>query len=242
MRWSGVSKSSTPRLVTTRRSSWCSPHPVAELGGAVVAEPRHDVDLLDEHPRRVLRDPVAGGVVDRVARARRACRAAAPSAAPGSPMQAMFWLPYRSICDAPIITWRRPDHTTSNIVRYGFHASIGLVGVVDAERDAVGDEQRLAVGHHEVGLEHVAGEPAAERRDRARSGWPGSRRRRGTHSATRDHARTSARRSTVGAHSPTTFRYSAWSPQSRYFAFHAAHASGSLALAAYSFWNASSRP
>ena len=46
----------------------------------------------------------------------------------------------------------------------------------------------------------------------------------------------------VGAHSPTTFRYSSCPPQSRYFARHSAHASADFALAAYSFWNASSRP
>ena len=36
---------------------------------------------------------------------------------PHSPMNAKFWFPNGSICDAPMITCRRPDHTTSNIVR-----------------------------------------------------------------------------------------------------------------------------
>src|SRR5262245_8400586 len=39
-------------------------------------------------------------------------------------MSAKFWLPNGSIWLAPIITCRRPDHTTSNIARYGFHDSI----------------------------------------------------------------------------------------------------------------------
>ena len=39
------------------------------------------------------------------------------------PMQAMFWFPYRSIWVAPIITWRRPDQTTSNILPNGSQAS-----------------------------------------------------------------------------------------------------------------------
>ena len=42
-------------------------------------------------------------------------------------------------------------------------------------------------------------------------------------------------------HRPATFRYSAWSPQSMYLVRHASQASGDFALAAYSFWNASSR-
>ena len=35
----------------------------------------------------------------------------------------MFWLPNRSTWVAPIITWRRPLHTTSNMRRYGFQVS-----------------------------------------------------------------------------------------------------------------------
>ena len=40
-----------------------------------------------------------------------------------SPMALRFWLPKRSTCDAIIMMWRRPDHTTSNTRRYGIHAS-----------------------------------------------------------------------------------------------------------------------
>ena len=49
--------------------------------GAVVADARHHVDLLDEDLGAVVRHPVAGRVVDGVARCARACRAAGPSAA-----------------------------------------------------------------------------------------------------------------------------------------------------------------
>ena len=38
-------------------------------------------------------------------------------------MHAMFWFPKRSICVAPIITWRLPDCTMSNIFPNGSHAS-----------------------------------------------------------------------------------------------------------------------
>ena len=127
-------------------------------------------------------------------------------------------------------------------MRYGFHASTVFVWSVAPTGYGRAIEQRLAVGHHQVGLEARAGEPAADHRDGAD--------RVGHDLAVaaealgdRDHAVLGAViRSVVAAHSPTTFRYSAWSPQSRYFAFHAAHASGVFALAAYSFWNASSRP
>ena len=39
------------------------------------------------------------------------------------PMHAMFWLPNRSTWVAPIITWRRPDQTMSNMRPNGIHAS-----------------------------------------------------------------------------------------------------------------------
>ena len=38
-------------------------------------------------------------------------------------MAEMFWLPERSIWLAIIMMWRRPDHTTSNTLRYGMAAS-----------------------------------------------------------------------------------------------------------------------
>ena len=52
IRWSGVSKSNTPRLDTTRRISWKRAAAGAERGGPVVADAAHDVDVLDEHLRR----------------------------------------------------------------------------------------------------------------------------------------------------------------------------------------------
>ena len=42
------------------------------------------------------------------------------------PMHAMFWLPNRSIWVAPIITWRLPAHTMSNVRPKGAHASTTL--------------------------------------------------------------------------------------------------------------------
>src|SRR5581483_3051457 len=39
------------------------------------------------------------------------------------PMQAMFWLPNRSIWVAPIITWRLPDQTMSKNLPNGIHDS-----------------------------------------------------------------------------------------------------------------------
>ena len=57
-----------------------------------------------------------------------------------SPMQAKFWLPYRSIWLAPIITWRLPFHSTLNICGYGFHASTTDLGVGHAHRHGVGRE------------------------------------------------------------------------------------------------------
>ena len=65
---SGVSKSNTPRLETTRRMSWKRVAPGAGRGRPGVADAADDVDLLDEGAHAVVGHPVAGGVVDRVAR------------------------------------------------------------------------------------------------------------------------------------------------------------------------------
>ena len=66
-----------------------------------------------------------------------------------------------------MMMWRRPDHTTSNIVRYGFQPATTFSGVVDTDREDVLDEQRFAVGHHELGRERRLGEPAADVGQRA---------------------------------------------------------------------------
>ena len=90
-------------------------------------------------------------------------------------------------------------------MRYGFHASIVLSGASTRDRDAVADQQRFAVGHHQVGLEHVAREAAPDRRD----GADGV----GHDLAVAPEALGDPDRAVVGAahvaHSPTTFRYSA---------------------------------
>ena len=105
---------------------------------------------------------------------------------------AMFWLPNRSTWVAPIITWRRPDHTTSNIERYGFQPRRPSSSAVDADGDVVGDEQRPRRRSSEVGLE-ASPAPAGRRSSGScRSGWRGSRRRRGSTRRTAT-AHTSAR-------------------------------------------------
>ena len=120
-----------------------------------------------EHLRRVVRDPVARGVVDRVARraaeaeqlrlrlvpvaderevlvAEPVDLAARPSSRGAGPTTRR-----RTSCGTGS-TPRRPSSRRSTPTGHG-----------------VGDEQRLAVGHHEVGLERRPGEPAADHRDRA---------------------------------------------------------------------------
>ena len=67
MRWSGLSKSSTREVGDDAPELVVLAHPVAELGGAVVPDAGHDVDLLHEHLGRVVGDPVAGDVLHRVA-------------------------------------------------------------------------------------------------------------------------------------------------------------------------------
>ncbi len=49
--------------------------------------------------------------------------------AAGSPMNAKFWLPYWSSWLPPMITCRRPDHTTSNIARYGLYPATTFSGL-----------------------------------------------------------------------------------------------------------------
>src|SRR5690348_12172622 len=73
------------------------------------------------------------------------------------PMQLMFWLPKRSIWEAPIITWRRPFQTRSKTDRYGIQASL-------SERAGARDERRLAVRQQQVGLEGLPRQPRSKRR------------------------------------------------------------------------------
>ena len=149
--------------------------------GAVVARrPQTMSTCGHEHPRRVLAHPVAGRVVDRVARRAARPRAAATLGRAQSPMHEMFWLPNRSIWLAPIITCRRPlasdvEHAA------GTAASPRPPGAVPGRGPIGGDaseQVRLAVGEQQVRRDGQPGQPGAERGDRAPSGWPGSRRRR----------------------------------------------------------------
>ena len=91
----------------------------------------------------------------------------------------MFWLPNRSTWVAPIITWRRPLQTTSNMRRYGFQVSITRASA-SGDGLVVGDERRLAVGHHQVGLEAGPGQPTADHRDGADRVGEAARRRPGS--------------------------------------------------------------
>ena len=84
-------------------------------------------------------------------------------------MQAMFWLPYRSIWVAPIITWRRPAHT--HVEHRPERASSPRR---PCRRRADADGQRrwptssgLAVGDQQVGLERGPGQAGADHRDGA---------------------------------------------------------------------------
>ena len=76
--WSGVSKSNDAQVAHDPRQLVEARRDRPELGGPVVPDAAHDVDLLDEHLGRVVRHPVAGGVVDRVAGRAPERRAAAP--------------------------------------------------------------------------------------------------------------------------------------------------------------------
>ena len=108
-------------------------HPVAELGGAVVADAGHDVDVLHEHLGRVVGDPIARDVLHRVAG--RAAHAE------------QLHLRVRGVADegevlvAVGVDLRRAHHhVTAARPHHVEHRAVGvprldrLLGVVDAER------------------------------------------------------------------------------------------------------------
>ena len=168
MRWSGVSKSSTREVGDDARISWKRVAASPSCGGAVVADAAARRRPSGTNTRvRVVRDPVARRVVDRVAgRAAHAEQlrlrllavaderevlvavlvdlAARPSSRGGGPT-----------------TRRRTSCGTGSTPRRPSRASSTPTG-----HDVL-DEQRLAVGHHEVGLERRLGEPAADHREGA---------------------------------------------------------------------------
>ncbi len=79
-----------------------------------------------------------------------------------SPIAEMFWLPCRSTWVAPIITCRLPYATTSKTLRNGIQPS--TTSRLGEQRRDPGEEQRLAVGDHQVGVAGQLGEPDAEHR------------------------------------------------------------------------------
>ena len=244
MRWSGVSKSSTREVGDHAADLVVAPHRTRRARRRGRSRRRDTTSTFShEHARRVVRDPVARGVVDRVAGRAAEAEQLRLRLAPTSPMHGdvLVAVRGRSGC-APIITWRRPDHTTSNIVRYGFHASTTLSRRSPPTGIVVGDEQRLAVGHHQVGLERWRGPAGRRSSGWCRSGWPGSRRRRGStrrRATTQTSARASAS-SSLTARPPSGTRRgrrsrgtSPATPPTR---------RASCAAPRTRFWNASSRP
>ena len=134
--WSGVSKSRTPRLVTTWRM-WWKRAGRAERGGAVVPDAADDVDLLARTPGSSGSGSSSSWCSGSCCPARRGSRAAAPSAGPTTPTNAKFWLPYRSICDAAHhhVPPTRPHDVEHRPVRVPRLDDLGLVGRADRVRD-----------------------------------------------------------------------------------------------------------
>ena len=214
-------------------------------GGAVVADARHARRPARRTPRRVVGHPVARRVVDRVARARRGRRAAAPSAWPSGPMHAMFWLPKRSTCVAPIITWRRPDHTMSNICRYGHPRLDDLrASAVDADRQRARDQLSASpsvmtrsgskvsaarrppiVGIVPIGLARISPSP----------------RHASAHATTHTSARVGVARRSAHDATPITRLVVGFGDVDVLGPERRPTPRGSFAVAAYSVWNASSR-
>ena len=248
MRWSGVSKSNTPRLVTTRRISWKRAASRAERGGAVVADAAHDVDLRDERPAASGSGSSSASVWLIVL--------------PGAPRKpSSCALGLRAVADGgdvlvavPVdLAWRPSSRgagrttRTSNIVRYGFQPRRPSSSAVDARRARRWrSSSGLAVGHHQVGLEASPGRGGRRSSGWCRSGWPGSRRRRGT-PRPRDHADLGARRRSLDRcrRRSQPARPSGSRPRrtSRYFALNVVPRLGRLRASPRTrVWNASSRP
>ena len=160
-------------------------------------------------------------------------------------MAEMFWLPVRSIWLAIIIMLRRPDHTTSKTVRYGMAAS----RTSSAGRAAMGGAPTMRAASPSVST--MSGEKV---RLASRAPERGN----GAEGADHDLARVAP---DVGAgndaglgpgdagiaglahcgRSATLALYSSSSTKT-YRLAKASHSAGSVADAAYSFWNFSSRP
>ena len=153
----------------------------AELGGAVVADAAHDVD-------RRARTPASSGsgssttcvsLIVLPGRAAHAEQLRASGFACDADEREVL-VAERSIWLAPIITWRRPDHTTSNIERYGFQPRDDLLR--RRRRRPAGCSRRAAPRRRSSRARARTSPWRGGRRSSAacRSGWRGSRRRRGS--------------------------------------------------------------
>ena len=130
-------------------------------GGARVADTRHHVDLLDEGAGRVVRHPVAGRVVDRVAG-----RAAHPDQLRLGPFP---WADGADVLVAGAVDLgRHHDQVATTGPDDVEHPAVGHVGLEDerrrrrSERRRAVDQGGVAVRQDEVGGEGEAGQPGAE--------------------------------------------------------------------------------
>ncbi len=132
-----------------------------EIAGPVVADTAHDVDGGYEGAGRVRGDPVRGLVVDRVAR--RAPHAEQLRARRGMRADEREVLVAELVDLAPAhhhVAPPRPHDVEHRAVRVP--ARDDLLGVLDADGEDVLDEERLAVGHHELGRDRRLGEAPAD--------------------------------------------------------------------------------
>ena len=136
---------------------------LAERRGAVVPDPADRVDALAQHRRAVVRHPVGGRVVDRVA-------GRAPVA-----QQLHLRLPVVAdggeVLVAVLVDLGAAHHDVATAVPHPAEHLPIRVEVLDdlafgpLERLVVGDEPSLPVRHGEVGLEGGAGQASPDHRD-----------------------------------------------------------------------------
>ena len=243
MRWSGVSKSSTAEvgddpadLVEARRDR-------PELGGPVVADAATHVDLLDEHAWASGWGSSSWSVWLIVLPGAPRTPSSWAFGLCQSPMQAMFWLPYRSIWLAPIITWRGRPRRMSKTVRYGIQPSTTLGGRPPSGR---------VVGRRSMASPSVSSRSGSKVARASRAPSIGmvpiglaqdlavAAQRLGAGRRTQTSAR--RRRRSCAPRRSRPLAGSRLRRQSRYRSVNACPRLGSAAAVAYSFWNASSRP
>ena len=202
------------------------------------------MSTFDEHARRVVRDPVARGVVDGVAGRAAEAEQLAPWAAPSRRWRRC------SGCRTGRSGWRPSSRGAGRDHTHVEHR---------AERDSSPRRPSASVdadGHRRwrraaprrrssAGRARRSPGPAGRRSSGwCRSGWPGSRRRRGSLGAGDDADLGAGRRSLalIGVTAPHRRPGSRPRRRSRYRASNAAHASAVVGRARRTrFWNASSR-